>query len=128
MSKTDLLENDKKKKWFENEHFWDIYAPIMFDSQRWSEAPDVAESVITIAGLSKGASILDAGCGPGRISVELALLGMKVTGVDMIGSYLQAAKESASDEGVDLNLVKADLRSFKSKKLFGCAVNLYTSF
>lgn len=71
---------------------------------------------------------MDAGCGPGRISVELALLGMEVTGVDIIQSELDAAKETAEDENVKLNLIKADLRSFSSDKKFDCAVNLYTSF
>jgi cyclopropane fatty-acyl-phospholipid synthase-like methyltransferase len=63
----------QKKQWFEKEAFWVNYGPIMFDSSRWAEAPTVAEQVCKIAGLSEGSSILDAGCGPGRISVELAL-------------------------------------------------------
>lgn len=100
----------------------------MFDSKRWAEAPAVAEAVCRIAGLSKGAKILDAGCGPGRISVELALRGLEVTGVDLIQSELDAAAETAADENVDLELVRADLRTFKSDKKFDCAVNLYTSF
>lgn len=100
----------------------------MFDSKRWAEAPAVAEAVCRIAGLSKGAKILDAGCGPGRISVELALRGLEVTGVDLIQSELDAAAETAADENVDLELIRADLRTFKSDKKFDCAVNLYTSF
>lgn len=100
----------------------------MFDSKRWAEAPAVAEAVCRIAGLSKGAKILDAGCGLGRISVELALRGLEVTGVDLIQSELEAAAETAADENVDLELIRADLRTFKSDKKFDCAVNLYTSF
>lgn len=117
-----------KQEWFENENFWNNYAPIMFDSKRWAEAPAVAEAVCRIAGLSKGAKILDAGCGLGRISVELALRGLEVTGVDLIQSELEAAAETAADENVDLELIRADLRTFKSDKKFDCAVNLYTSF
>ncbi len=116
------------KQWFENESFWKNYGPIMFDGQRWAEAPDVAEAVCKIAGLSKGNSILDAGCGPGRISIELALLGLDVTGVDLIQSELNAAKESADDENVKIDFIKADLRTFTSEKKFDAAVNLYTSF
>lgn len=120
--------NQKKKEWFENEAFWQNFGPIMFDSQRWAEAPAVAADVCKIAGLTKGCSVLDAGCGPGRISVELALLGMDVTGVDLIQSELDAAAESAADEGVKLNLIRADLREFVSPGQFDCAVSLYTSF
>ena len=120
--------SQKKKQWFENESFWQNFGPVMFDSQRWAEAPGIAESVIKIAGLTKGSSVLDAGCGPGRISVELAAKGLDVTGVDIIQSELDAAKDSADAEGVKLDLINCDLRSFKSQKKFDCAINLYTSF
>ena len=122
---------DNKKsgtEWFEKEDFWITFAPIMFDDARWAEAPDVAEYVQKLAGLQQGDSVLDAGCGLGRISVELALLGLDVTGVDIIQAELDAAKESAADEGVPLTLINADLRTFTSDKKFDCAVNLYTSF
>ena len=117
-----------KTEWFEKENFWITFAPIMFDDARWAEAPDVAEYVQKLAGLRQGNSVLDAGCGLGRISVELALLGLDVTGVDIIQAELDAAKESAADEGVPLTLINADLRTFTSEKKFDCAVNLYTSF
>lgn len=120
--------DSKKSEWFESEDFWKNYGPIMFDATHWAEAPGIADAVCKIAGLSKGSSILDAGCGPGRVSVEFALLGLNVTGVDLIQAELDAAKDTADDEGVKLNLIKADLRDFSTDKKFDCAVNLYTSF
>ena len=115
-------------QWFENENFWLNYGPIMFEPQRWAEAPNVAEAICNIAGLSSGSSIMDAGCGPGRVSVELALKGLDVTGVDIIQPFLDAAKETADDEEVNINLVNADLRYYDSEKKFDAIVNLYTSF
>lgn len=115
-------------EWFEKEDFWLNYAPIMFDDARWAEAPTVAQYVKDIAGLQNGDSVLDAGCGVGRISVELAALGLDVTGVDIIQSELEAAAENAEAEGVPLTLIKTDLRTFKSQKKYDCAINLYTSF
>ena len=114
--------------WFESEDFWTQYAPIMFDDARWAEAPTVAQYVKDIAGLGEGDKILDAGCGLGRISVELAALGLDVTGVDIIQSELDAARESAEAEGVPLTLINHDLRSFQAREQFDCAINLYTSF
>ncbi len=128
----------QKKQWFENPEFWLNFGPIMFDSQRWAEAPNIARRIVKIADLKEGSSILDAGCGPGRIAVELAVLGPNVTGVDIIQDELDAAAETAEDEGVKLNLIKADLRNFtedyiKQKKInggkkFDAACNIYTSF
>ena len=114
--------------WFESENFWTQYAPIMFDDARWAEAPTVAQYVKDIAGLGEGAKILDAGCGLGRISVELAALGLDVTGVDIIQSELDAARDSAEAEGVPLTLINHDLRSYHAPEQFDCAINLYTSF
>lgn len=115
-------------EWFESEKFWTQYAPIMFDDARWAEAPAVAQYVKDIANLKAGSKVLDAGCGLGRISVELAALGLDVTGVDIIQTELDAARESADAEGVSLTLINQDLRSFHVPNQFDCAINLYTSF
>lgn len=115
-------------QWFESESFWTDYAPVLFDEERWSEAAGVAESVVRMAELTAGDRILDAGCGPGRIAVELAALGMNVTGVDLIGAYLAAARESAEAEGVEIEWIRGDLRLFRRPNAFEAAVSLYTSF
>ena len=115
-------------QWFESENFWTQFAPIMFDDARWAEAPTVAQYVKDIAKLAPGSKVLDAGCGLGRISVELAALDLDVTGVDIIQSELDAAQDSAQAEGVELTLVNHDLRTFHAPNQFDCAVNLYTSF
>ncbi len=114
--------------WFESESFWTTFAPIMFDDARWAEAPTVARYVKDLAGLKAGSKVLDAGCGLGRISVELAALDLDVTGVDIIQSELDAARESAEAEGVPLTLINHDLRNWHAPDQFDCAVNLYTSF
>ena len=114
--------------WFESENFWTQFAPIMFDDARWAEAPAVAQYVKDLAGLASGSKVLDAGCGLGRISVELAALDLDVTGVDIIQSELDAARESAEAEGVPLTLINHDLRTFRAPGQFDCAINLYTSF
>ena len=115
-------------QWFESENFWTQFAPIMFDDARWAEAPTVAQYVKDIAKLAPGSKVLDAGCGLGRISVELAALDLDVTGVDIIQSELDAARDSAQAEGVELTLINHDLRTFNAPNQFDCAVNLYTSF
>lgn len=114
--------------WFESESFWTTYAPIMYDDNLWEEAPTVADYIVKIAKLNKNAKVLDAACGVGRISVELAAIGMDVTGVDITKTVLETARESAKDEGVNINFIQQDLRTFCKKNYFDCAVNLFTSF
>ncbi len=121
----------KNSDWFKNESFWAEYAPIMFDADRWAEAPTVAESILKIVGVpanNAGISILDAGCGPGRISIELAMRKAKVTGIDLIRPFLNAANDSAQDEGLDIELIQGDLRNFVRPDAFDAVVSLYTSF
>lgn len=117
-----------KTDWFENEAFWLSYAPIMFDDAHWAEAAGVAKACADCAGLSKGASVLDACCGPGRLSIELALLGLNVTGVDLMEPFLAAARESVLAEGVTATFLKADMRTFTAEKPFDLAINVYNSF
>lgn len=117
-----------KKEWFENEDFWINYGPVMFDKNHWAEAKGTAEAIKEIAGLKDGSCVLDACCALGRISIELALLNLKVCGVDITQAFLDCAKESAEDEEVELNLINCDMRKFKSKSKFDCAINVYNSF
>ena len=123
-----MAKKSKETEWFENENFWLNYGPIMFDEQHWAEAHGIAEKCIELAGLGEGASCLDVCCGPGRISVELALLGMKVTGVDITQPFLDAARETAEDEEVEITLINQDMRKFKSSRKFDMALNVYNSF
>ena len=78
-------------EWFEDEGFWTAYAPIMFDEARWAEVPAVVDAIERLVPLPRGASVLDACCGPGRHSLELASRGYRVTGIDITEAYLEAA-------------------------------------
>jgi SAM-dependent methyltransferase len=56
------------------------------------------------------ASVLDAGCGTGRVAVELARHGIEVVGTDVDGSMLATARRVAPDiEWVQSDLTELDL-------------------
>ena len=118
----------QKPEWFENENFWLNYAPIMFDEQHWAEAKGIAEQCVKITSAKPNSRILDACCGLGRIAVELALCGLKVTGVDLMKQFLLTAKETALAEGVQLELLQEDMRFFSRPDYFDVAINCYNSF
>ena len=125
-----------EKGWYNDEEFWENYAPVIFDEVRWAEVPIVADGVTRLARLDlygggvgrRGPSVLDLCCGFGRITLELARCGFRAAGVDITGSYLRTAREDAAHEGLDIEFIQKDVRSFKRKEAFNAAVNLYNSF
>jgi SAM-dependent methyltransferase len=52
---------------------------------------------------------LDVGCGSGRDAVHLSHLGFQVTGVDMVGTALDRARERARREDVEVRWVQGDV-------------------
>lgn len=50
----------------------------------------------------KHATVLDLGCGSGRTTIPLHVLGFRVTGVDLTEAMIRAAKEIASSENLDI--------------------------
>jgi SAM-dependent methyltransferase len=77
----------------------------------WGAGPNrflVAE----VNGLPLGRA-LDIGCGEGRNAIWLAELGWQVTGVDFSEIGLDKARRLASDRGVDVTWVHADLLEYE---------------
>ncbi len=64
------------------------------------------------------ASVLDAGCGTGRVAIDLASHDIDVVGVDVDGSMLSAARR----RGPAITWVEADLRSFELGRTFDVVV------
>lgn len=64
-------------------------------------------------GLCKGVrSVLELGCGAGRILLELARLGCEVTGLDRDDGHLALCRERALEEGLSPRLVLGDVVAF----------------
>lgn len=115
------------RPWHEDENFWLAFAPVLFRSSRWSAAEEEMQRASALLALAPGASVLDACCGVGRHSIELARLGYRVTGLDRMGAFLAAAKETAKAEGVAVEFVREDIRRFSRPGYFDGAVSWFTS-
>lgn len=63
----------------------------------------------------KDVSILDIGCGGGIVSVPLARLGGKVTGVDMGQENIDAAKQYAKTHKLNIKYICGEISSIKDK-------------
>lgn len=61
-----------------------------------------------LAAVAGAATVLDAGCGSGRLTVALAQAGAEATGFDTNPSQLEQARGRAADAGVAVRLLEAD--------------------
>ena len=107
---------------------WEQIAPVMFDERRWFEASGEVELIVRLLELEPPARILDLACGPGRHALELARRGFAVTGVDATAGFVEQAAVLAASEGLDVELVHDDMRSFCRPASFDAVINLATSF
>jgi SAM-dependent methyltransferase len=63
-------------------------------------------------------AILDVGCGTGLIAAALALIGGKVTGIDISETSIEKAKRSAENLGLTIGFECQDLFRYNSSTLF----------
>jgi len=82
------------------------------------EANFVMELLQTASHQSPPWTLLDAGCGTGRVSIELARRGVDIVGVDLDAVMLTQARQKAPE--LDWRL--GDLSKIKLGKLFDCIV------
>jgi 2-polyprenyl-3-methyl-5-hydroxy-6-metoxy-1,4-benzoquinol methylase/GNAT superfamily N-acetyltransferase len=98
------------------------------DEHRWMRHTSSEVEYITSQGNLKGSeSILDFGCGTGRHSLEFALRGYKVLGVDFVQKLVDQAKQKSRDFRLEDHaiFVTGDCRHFNAEQEFDVALCLY---
>jgi len=78
--------------------------------------------------LTQGSSVLELGCGYGRITNRLAEKGAQVAGLDISPSLLKKAEADAAERGVNVEYVLGDMRSLPWRDRFDAAFLWYTTF
>jgi 2-polyprenyl-3-methyl-5-hydroxy-6-metoxy-1,4-benzoquinol methylase len=101
-----------------------FYAPAFTQERNGRE---VAE-IVRMLDLQPSMTVLDAPCGHGRISTELAVLGAAVTGLDLMEHFLAAARETAATRGVEVDYRRGDLRELPVEGPFDAVLCWFTSF
>lgn len=72
--------------------------------------------------------IVDLGCGHGRHAIELARRGYRVTGVDLVEGFLDVARRSAEQAGVEATFVRGDMGAFNAERSFDRAICMFDAF
>lgn len=78
--------------------------------------------------LKSGASVLDLGCGHGRIANGLARRGVRVTAVEILPIFLKRAQDDAAREGLKVDYRQADIRQPVAAGPFDAAIMWFFSF
>jgi len=113
---------------FQSERFFrEAWPSISQAVESPADAARAVQWILSRAGLEPGARVLDAPCGFGRHSVELARRGYAVTGVDFNETELERAREAAHTARVALHLICEDMRDMEFDGEFDLAVNLFSS-
>jgi SAM-dependent methyltransferase len=114
--------------WYEDDAFWSTYAPVIFSPERVANTGREVDGFIRLAGLSPGASVLDACCGPGRHAIPLAHRGMHVTALDRTASYLKILSDRAEADDLEVETVRRDIRDMGRTDAFDGILLAYESF
>ena len=118
----------KHEPWYQDDKFWELWGPIMFNERRIANATEEIANLISLLNIEPGNRVLDLCCGIGRHSLELARRGFKVTGVDRTLYYLSVASSQAKKEKLDIEFVNEDMRNFRRPNAFDIVISMFTSF
>ncbi|ESY89482.1 class I SAM-dependent methyltransferase [Mesorhizobium sp. LNHC229A00] len=86
------------------------------------------EAIWKLLSLGHGNSVLELGCGYGRITNRLAEKGARVTGLDISPILLKKAEADAAERRVDVEYIRGDMRSLPWRDRFDAAFLWYTTF
>ena len=108
------------------EEWWkDFFGGLIVDFWRAAISDEVtraeADFLVRALGLVPGNRVLDVPCGAGRLAIELAARGGAVTGVDISPEFLEVARSTARERGVDVEWRQSDMRDLPWTSEFDAA-------
>lgn len=109
------------------EYFDETYLKYFLLPQSEERTREQVDSIVKL--IPKSGYLLDAGCGIGRHSIELARRGYKVLGIDTSALYVSIANDNAKKENLDnVEFRVMDMRELSFEDEFDAIVNLWSSF
>ncbi len=114
--------------WSDDDRLWDALAPALAAPARRAVAETEVAAILEATRPPSAARVLELGCGAGAHAVAFAARGFRVTGVDRSATLLEAAGRAAAEAGVEVELLRADFRTFSRPAAFDLACSLNASF
>jgi 2-polyprenyl-3-methyl-5-hydroxy-6-metoxy-1,4-benzoquinol methylase len=119
--------NNNKNNWWET-----FFTDLILDFQRQLSADkdtsNEVDFIVRTLELLPKARVLDVPCGHGRHSIELAMRGYGVTGVDITDSCIKDTQTTAAQRQLEINLERRDMRDLPWKDEFDGAFCFWGSF
>jgi ubiquinone/menaquinone biosynthesis C-methylase UbiE len=110
---------------FFNAENWQEVHPQFWTAEQTSEQVDLVERLL---GIEPGDRVLDVPCGEGRMAIELAARGYRVTGVDITAGLLSQAEARGRERGLNITWQQADMRDLQWRDEFDAVLNWWGSF
>lgn len=98
--------------------------PDLYDAEFSSRLDDIVFYCEVLQ--ERSGSILEIGCGSGRLTIPIAQLDKDITGLDLVPRMIEQARLSAEKAGLEIPFLVGDCRSFDLNKRFDtiiCAAN-----
>jgi SAM-dependent methyltransferase len=113
------------RPWYEtifDERYPELFGPLEQDPE------EEVSQILVLLPLPPGAAVVDLGCGRGRHAIPLSRRGYRVTGVDLSEKMLTLARRRAEKEGVEVEWVREDMRTFFRPDSFDACLSLFSSY
>ncbi|MEW5902143.1 MAG: methyltransferase domain-containing protein, partial [Acidobacteriota bacterium] len=87
-----------------------LYGRIRFEEYELNKQMTPAESALLKKLIPEGGSILDVGCGTGRLLVPLSEAGYEMSGIDLVPRHVRMVKEQLAVKGLAADVREANWR------------------
>src|SRR5262245_19831927 len=87
-----------------------------------------ADNLEKALGVPAGAKVLDVPCGNGRLALDLAGRGYRMTGIDLAPEYVESARRQSAEKGLAIDWRQGDMRQLPFSGEFDAAYCVGNSF
>jgi putative methylase len=95
----------------------------LFSREQYATPASVAAEMLSWRECARAWHVCDLGCGTGVLAIGAALLGARAIGVEIDGEALAIARRNAEKLNVDVDFIRADVRSLVLKGIDTVVMN-----